>query len=368
MLHRTLALVGYPAHLLNRLLAGALGRIGVGRVPGALLVGLALAVRAGTTAMSTLQAYGERPEPQAATIGEVADGGVTSGLWIVFDGIRIDGPHTATVEIFAGSREPRTEARTYYLVADPSAPARALVVRSREPVAELGAADGPVRIDGTITEDQFNMRGLLAEWDVATRHPGVQLSESRLVAYAFATPWVEPSWIGAILLGLATAVILVGAFVTQPVLRPTAARAPSSARARTPIELAIHGELPTPRGPVRLHGTPARLAWMNVEEVARTRWRYWGAALGDVRGEVEDAVRAHGPAAERLVIHGPSGSVIFPIEDSKDLELQAGEAYLGPRRLPAIRIRGSGAAATLTFADEASRDAAHTELGGDPRS
>ena len=103
---------------------------------------------------------------------------------------------------------------------------------------------------------------------------------------------------------------------------------------------------------------------MNVQEVARTRWRYWGAGLGDVRGVVEDAVRSHGAESERLVIHGPTGSVIWPIEAGDGLRLDGGDAYLGAGAShPALRVRGDGATATLTFADAASRDAALAELG-----
>ncbi len=58
---------------------------------------------------------------------------------------------------------------------------------------------------------------------------------------------------------------------------------------------------------------------MNVQEVARTRWRSWGAGLGDVRGVVEEAVRSHGAESERLVIDGPTGSVIWPIEAGERL-------------------------------------------------
>jgi hypothetical protein len=101
---------------------------------------------------------------------------------------------------------------------------------------------------------------------------------------------------------------------------------------------------------------------MNVEDFARTRWRYWGAGLGDVRSDVEDAVRAHGREGERLVLHGPTGSVIWPIEEGAALQVEAADAYLGIRQHPAIRVRGEGAAATLTFADAADRDAALAEL------
>jgi hypothetical protein len=162
-----------------------------------------------------------------------------------------------------------------------------------------------------------------------------------------------------VLLAIVAAILLLGAFVPQPVLR-TAAMTPRDGE--TPIELAIHGTLTTPRGPVRLHGTPARLEWMNVEEVARTRWRYWGAGLGDVRQVVEDAVRAHGREGERLVIHAPSGSVIWPIEAGSRLAIDAGNAYSGLTSHPALRLRGDGARATLTFADAARRDAALAEL------
>ena len=358
MLHRLLALIGFPAHLLNRLLAGPLGRLGLGRVPGALLVGIALAGLTATTAGATREAYAARPEPQRVTVSDVVEGRVGSGLWIEFDGLLIDGPYVGRTEVFAGPQSQEVE-RIYYLLADPAVPEQALVVRAQERVPALDGADGPIGLHGTITEDPFNMRNVLAEWDPAARHPDVRVIDSRLIAYAFETPFVEPSWIGTILLGALAVIVLVGGLVRQPILRRSAAG--PGTLGRTPITLAIHGELATPRGAVHLHGTPAQLAWMNVEEVARTRWRYWGAALGDVRGDVEAAVRSHG-GGERLVLHGPTGSVIWPIENVGDIDLESGDAFLGTRRMPALRIRGAGAAATLTFADAGLRDAALAEL------
>lgn len=361
MLHRVLATIGYPAHLLNRAAAGLLGRVGLGRLPGSLVVGLAFVALAVSSGMATMAAYDSRPEPQPSSVGEVADGRVGSGLWVAFDGVLIDGPHVTTVEVFGGA-DPLQVERFHYLVADPNAPDRAMVVRAREPIAVLEASDGPVALDGTITEDRFNMRTLLDEWDPAARNPEVEFSEARLIAYAFETPWVEPSWIGTWFLGGLAALLLVGAFIRQPIMRLTGGAL--GRRGSTPIPLEIHGILPTPRGPVRVDGTPAKLEWMNVDEVARTRWRYWGAALGDVRQVVEDAVRAHGSEGERLVVHGPSGSVIWPIEDGERLEALAGDAYLGRRRRPAISVRGDGVDATMTFEDRQRRDDALAELSG----
>ncbi len=359
MLHRLLAIVGLPAHLLNGLLAGVLGRVGLARVPGALIVGLALAALTASTANATREGYEARPEPIPATISDVVEGRIGSGFWIEFEGLLIDGPHVATVEVFSGPTSHEIE-RIYYLFADPATPDEALVVRAQERVPALEATDGPVPLHGTITEDPFNMRNVLADWDPAARHPEVRLIDSRLIAYAFETPWVEPSWIGTGVLAALAALFLIGALVRQPILRRSTA-GPGS-RGRTPINLAIHGELATPRGPVQLRGTPAQLDWMNVEEVARTRWRYWGAALGDVRGEVEDAVRAHGSEGERLVLHGPAGSVIWPIDDAAALKIEVGEAYLGAQHMAALRVRGDGASATLTFADAELRDAALAEI------
>ena len=359
MLHRLLAVVGYPAHLLNRQLAGPLGRLGLARLPGAFVVGLVLAVLAVTTATATREAYEARPEPRASTVSELVEGDVVSGLWVVFDAVLLDGPLRTTVDVFAGPQSREVE-RLYYLVGDPASSRHALVVRAREPIPALEEADGPVRLDGTITEDAFAMSSLLAGWDPGARHPDVRISDTRYIAFAFATPWREPSWLGVVLLGALAAVVLVGSFVRQPILRPVEPGA--GARGRTPISVAIHGELATPRGRVVLRGTPARLDWMNVEEVARTRWRYWGAALGDVRGDVEAAVRAHGGVGERLVLHGPIGSVIWPIEDVERLRLAAGDAFLGTRRMPALRVDGDDIAVTLTFADDATRDAALAEV------
>lgn len=359
MLHRMLAIAGYPAHLVNRALAGPLGRFGLSRLPGALPIGLAIGLLAISSGRTTLAAAEARPEPQAASIAEVVDAGIGSGVWIEFDAELVEGPHRSNVEVSLGGGASQGVERVHYLVADPAAPDRALVVRFAGSIAALETSAGPVRLDGTITEDPFNMRTLLAEWGIADRYPELAFSESRLVAYAFETPFQEPSWTGTAVLAIVGAILLLGAFVPQPVLRTAVARPRAG---ETPIELAIHGTLTTPRGAVRLRGTPARLEWMNVEEVARTRWRYWGAALGDVRQVVEDAVRAHGREGERLVIHGPSGSVIWPIDAERRLRFDAGEAYLGLASHPALRVRGEGAQATLTFNDAASRDAALAEL------
>ena len=357
MLHRLLAFVGYPAHLLNRQLAGPLGRLGLARVPGALLVGIVLAVLAATTASATREAYQARPQALPVAISDIVEERVGSGFWVEFDGLLIDGPHVTTVDVFAGRQSQGVE-RIYYLFADPESPEQAVIVRAQERVPQLEVTDGPVPLHGTITEDPFNLGNALAEWDPASRHPDV-LIDSRLIAYAFETPFVEPSWIGTIVLAVLAAVVLVGALLRQPLLRRSAAG--PGERGLTPITVGIHGELATPRGPVQLRGTPAQLEWMNVEEVARTRWRYWGAALGDVRGDVQAAVGADG-GTERLVLHGPTGSVIWPIEDVGALEIETGDAYLGARRMSALRLRGAGVAATLTFGDAAQRDAALAEI------
>ena len=365
MLLRLIAVLSYPAHRVNRLLAGLMTRMGLGRVPGALPLGLLFLGLTISTASATYAAVQARPEPLPVTVSEVANGRLISGTWIVFDGVLVEGPHVGIVEVSLGGGAADEVERYHYLVADPEAPDRALIVRYTEPIPALEGAGGPVTIEGTITEDRFNMRNLLEDWPIAEEHPDLTFSTSRLLAYAFETPFVEPSWVGTVVLGIIAAVLVLGAFVPQPILRSTRAAVPTAAGgtdAAGPIACTVDGELPTPRGPVWLRGTPAQLEWMNVADVARTQWRYWGAGLGDVRRDVEEAVRAHGHEREQLVIHGPTGSVIWPIEVADRLELLTADAYIGTRRRPALRVAGEGVAAALTFTDATTRDAAIVQL------
>jgi hypothetical protein len=361
VLHRALGVLSAPAHFLNRQLDGLLGRIGLGRVPGSLVVGIPLGLLAASTITSTLAAYEGRREAQPVSVAQIAQGRISSGLWVAFDAELLDGPHLATIEVAQGGGQSELAERVHYLVVDPEAPEYGTVVRFNQPIPELEGGTAPVRIDGTISQDQFNMRSLLDGWGVAETYPDLVFSENQLIAYGFQTPWEEPSWIGAIVLGVVAVVLILGAFVPEPVFRPSRL---TPSPGPTPIPLAIHGTLPTPRGEVRLRGTPAQLEWMNVEDVARTRWRYWGAELGDIRRDVEDAVREHGATGERLVVHGPAGSVIWPIADGGALRVEAGEAFLGSRRRPALRVAGDGVTATLTFDRADARDAAAAALTG----
>ena len=77
------------------------------------------------------------------------------------------------------------------------------------------------------------MRGLLDGWGIAERYPELEFSESRLIAYAFATPWLEPSWLGTIILGALAALILAGAFMPYPLLRRTSADPGRAGRRRS---------------------------------------------------------------------------------------------------------------------------------------
>ena len=167
MFLRLVALLSYPAHWVNRVLAGLMTRMGLGRVPRALPHGLLFLGLTISTASATYAAVQARPEPQAVTISEVADGRLVSGTWIVFEGALVEGPQIGIVEVSLGGGVADEVERYHYLVADPDAPDRALIVRYTEPIPELENASGPVTIDATITEDRFNMRNLLEEWPIA---------------------------------------------------------------------------------------------------------------------------------------------------------------------------------------------------------
>lgn len=360
-MHRALALIGYPAHLANSLLAPALARLRLPAIAGAVILGLVFVALAVTMAVANLAAYEARPEPQAADIGEIVDGEIASGLWVEFDARLLAGPQRADVELSQGRYEEGTVERIYYLVSDPEEPDQAVIIRTpmRSPAIEAGST---VRLDGTITQDRFNLQALLDEWDLAAVAPDAQFSDQQLIALDFETPFVEPSWVGTGLVGAIAALLILGSLIPDPVFVPTHGAEPS--RGSMPVHLAIHGSLPTPHGSTRATGSAARLEWLAVEEVARARWRYWGAALGEVRRNVEDAVRAAGPIGERLVVHGSAGSVLWPIDETPGLALERGTAYRGLRASPAIRFAGDDGVASgvMTFADAQARDRAFAEL------
>jgi len=359
VLHRLFAVITYPAHLLNRLFAGPLGRVGLGRLPGALPIGLALAAMAISAGLATASAFEARPRAQPTSVSAIERGDLASGLWVTFDALLVDGPHVASVEVFSGP-ESTAVPRVYYLVVDPEAPDRGVIVRARGEIDVLPTPGSTAQIDGTITEDAFNLRGLLEGWDLATSYPNLRFGETRAIAFGFSTPWVEPSYVGAATLAFLALIALVGAFVRQPILRE--AGAGTGPAGRTPISVRVHGSLLTPRGTLRLDGTAAELQWMDVEHIARVRWRYWGAALGDMRTAVETAVRTSGAARDRLVLHGPTGSLLWPVERPEAIRVTVGDAYLGPRCRSAIGIRGDGADVVLTFDEAGERDAALAEL------
>lgn len=361
-MHRALATIGLPAHAINRLLEPALKRIGLGALPGALLVALALAALASVSVFANLRAYEARPEPLAAEIGQIVESDIASGLWVEFDARLLAGPQRAIVQLSEGfGFDAGTVERVYYLVGDPERPDQAVVIRTGEPSPAIEQGD-PVRLDGTITEDPFNMGRLLEEWDLSAVAPGAEFNERQLIALGFETPFVEPSWAGAILLGGLAFVIVAGLLIPDPLFRPAGGAEPE--RGPMPVHLAVHGSLPTPHGPMRATGQAARLEWLAVEDVARTRWRYWGAGLGDVRRDVEEAVRAEGHLGERLVVHGSAGSVLWPVDDATALELERGTAFSGRGATPAIRFRSADgvAAGIMTFADGHARDRAFAEL------
>lgn len=251
----------------------------------------------------------------------------------------------------------------YYLLADPAGDT-ALVLRSLHPPDAQ-----PIRADGTLVTDSFNLKNLLATWDPEKRFGELDYSTYRLLALRVAPIFEDPSWIPAVLLGLLAALLLVGALIGYPVFRPQPAVAlashapPLAAGEEIPVQ--IVGRVPTPHGSVRLEGARARLEWLPMTEVARTRWRYWGAALGDYRRDIEASMRAAGAGVRQLVVHSPVESVLwaFPAEATDASRADPGELYFGLRRAPGIRLRGPGLDAYLAFASRAQRDRALAEIG-----
>jgi hypothetical protein len=488
--YRALALVAGPAHLVDRVVRWPLRQVRLGFLPGGLIAAGVVLLLAGTTAMATLAAYNERPAARPSTLTEIAQGRVSSGLWVAFDGLLVNEPREATVQLFSNGALVGEVERLYYLVRDPADPSQAFLVRSAldpadavvrtvtarltddaaavaEAISALGdaatglsvddtllldehadpsgidaltaedgaplapsvatsmdpgadvqvtgriaaqaqAADGshvylladvggsgaavlrsphppdalPVRLDGTIVSDPFNIGALLDEWQPEERYGELDMSRQRLLALGIGPEFQEPSWWGAVLLGVIGALLLAGTLLGYPVFRGRSATpAPAGGAARPPgVEgeapqehaVRIVGTLPTPHGPARLDGEQGKLEWLPVAEVAKTRWRYWGAQLGDLRDQVEAAVRGAGHDAEQLVLHSPVNSVLWPLpttgrsgdkgDDDDALRAEAGDLFFVRGAAPGIRLQASDANAFLVFRDGRDRDRALSEI------
>jgi hypothetical protein len=240
-----------------------------------------------------------------------------------------------------------------YLLADQGGSA-AVVLRSPHPPDAL-----PVRIDGTVVSDPFNIAALLDEWQPEQRYGELEMSEQRLLALAVRPVFEEPSWSGVGLLALLGALVIGGTLLGYPVFRARPAGAPPGDETGRELPVRIVGTLPTPHGPTRLDGEQGKLEWLPVGEVARTRWRYWGAQLGDLRGEVEAAVRATSQDAEQLVLHSPVGSVLWPLPATGDgLSAEPGDLFFVRSRAPGIRLRADDVRAFLVFGGARERDQA----------
>lgn len=277
-----------------------------------------------------------------AALADVVDGG---------------GPRIVDVRLEMVSA-PADGGQHWYLVAD-EASGRRYVMRSPHPSDRV-----PAWVAGTIVEDRFHMRLLLADWQPQGRFGGIEvLSDTRLLAWGSGPSFREPSWIPAVLAGVLTVLVLAGLAVGYPrFVRSDGAAAGHLAARREAVDVQLIGRLPGPRGELRIDRIPGTLEWLPVSEVARTRWRYWGAALGDFRRDVEAAVREAGGDGEQLVVHSPVGSLMWSIESAKSPVVEAGEALVGLGRHPAVRIVARGTRLHLLFADSAARDRALAEV------
>ncbi len=99
-LMRLVALLGSPAHAVNRMTAGLLSFMPV-RVPGALVFALLLGIAAWGSAQATERAIATRPQPFQTSLGTLAEG--STSAWVAVSGL-LSGPHLDN-SIYASDRE-----------------------------------------------------------------------------------------------------------------------------------------------------------------------------------------------------------------------------------------------------------------------
>jgi hypothetical protein len=360
-----LAFLAMPAHAIDRGVSSVTRQLGVGWIPGALVVGLAIALLCASSIAGTLAAYEARPAPMPAEFADAIGDGVTSGEWILTEIALVDGPRNGTTQPGFTS--------AYYLVSPPDDPAHAMVARAVGPPPDFDESGDTATIDGIVSEERFNLGLLVGQLGFAERVPGVEIDSERILSIGARPVWQEPSWGPSIVLAILALLIAGGAAVPRPLFRPrerrravdagdppagmAAGTSPMADGPSSTVPLRVEGTVPTPRGQARADAD-GELTWMPAGEVARMSWRYWGAGLGATRSDLERPGGSDGDASE-LVVHSATGSILWPVaRDAGPLEIVPGDAFVGLRRLPAIRVHGPGVRAVLQFARREDRDRA----------
>ena len=368
MLYRPLAVFGSIAEALERAGRATFGFLPV-PVSAVLLAVVLLAAVAALTAAATIEAIAAQPRPQATTLEDVvAPEGTGVVGWVTLRGVA-----TGAIEIprdLDGDGEETSAESLHYTVLqeDGSEASYAILVRSNRPLA--GEAGARLTLTGVLDTDPTQSE-IIAEPVIARALEGVEYSPTRVLVEGVAPPMPNrPSFLLSVVLAATALVLLASWLVPYPIFRGDHGASARPVRLAPlavgeSMRLRIRGTLRTPRGVIRIDRAPARLARMPVDEIARRRWQYWGAALGALAsGLEEETLREAGGRDDQLVLQSAHASALLPLGtgQARQLELLPGQLHSASERRPAIRVRGDGIDLTLAFRDEATRARAIAEI------
>ena len=379
MLYRVLSLIGLPAYAIDRAVRTLLSAVAL-PVSAVLLAIIALAASAALSAASVFEALESAPSPVPTSVRAVVRPvGEEPNGWVRMDGLLADTHLEVKRDVDNDGVARPDESLHYYILLDDVDPTAALVVESvrppedlrRDPTATGASPPGgrvPVSISGILSSDP-RLERVLAGSELARELSGLQSIRNRLFFEGGTPPLPpEPSFVPPIVMAVVAVALLVSRLIGYPVFRPSS---PRQARRSQPMSvgeelpLQISGSLPSPHGTAWVHGVPGYLARLPIAELVRKRWQYWGAALGELSARLEAATVGDvgSDRADQLVLHSGHGSVLFPIQAGRSaLRVEPGELYTVGSQRAAIRMRGDGAEALLSFAGSADRERALAEL------
>ena len=212
----------------------------------------------------------------------------------------------------------------------------------------------PVTLNGVVATDASRMRVVLAADEMAAALDGLAYPDDLVFADGIGPLVPETTYLGAVMLGLIAAVLLLSATIRYPIFRRDAA--PDTPDAPRPVvdelfEVDVDGELPGVSGFERPAGAPARIGWLHARELARRAWHLHSDAPDTESGQ------------PRLALVAVEGGFILPVEPIRDrLRAEPGLVATSTTVRPGLRLTGPNVRLMLGFASARDRDRLRREL------
>ncbi len=212
----------------------------------------------------------------------------------------------------------------------------------------------PVTLRGVVTTDAMRMQVVLASSEMQAALDGLRHPDNLVLADNIGPIIAEASYLGAAMLGVIAALLLLSAIIRYPIFRPDTVRrklALPRLHMQELLAVDVDGQLPGLSGTERPSGAPARIGWLPARELARQAWH------------LRSAVPSLEDGRDQLALVAVEGGFVLPFEPASDVvHVEPGRVATTTGVRPALRLSGPNIRVVLGFASREDRDRIAREL------